>query len=224
MLVPILGSFFPVYVGSLYYFADLHKIEHFFDGVVAQTVSAPETGRLRDLPTRGDIRYDNVVMRRPGRDDPILDHVTLSISDGDRVLVTGHIGSGKSTLVKLLVGLHPYAGSLRLGGTYEVRDMSTSYIPQSPRLFNRTLRENITYGFEDARCAGEVDVLLERLDIPLFPPLNMVVGKGGSNLSGSQRTIVYLIRAFLRKAPIINLWDTTMFLLTDRATRNDNKS
>ena len=89
---------------------------------------------------------------------------------------------------------------------------AVTYIPQSPRLFNRTLFENIVYGFETLYTRQVIDTLLRRLDIPRYPSLDTPVGKHGSELSGGQRTIVYLIRAFLRKTPVIVLDEPTASL------------
>ena len=87
-----------------------------------------------------------------------------------------------------------------------------TYIPQSPRLFNRTVYENIAYGMEDTHERDKIQQLLATLEIPQFPSLDAMCGKNGSALSGGQRTIVYLIRAFLKRTPVVILDEPTAAL------------
>jgi len=205
------------YEDFTWYMADMAKVETFFDRTESYAVSAPPEEREEHIARHGTIVYDRVGVRHEGRSQ-LFKSVSVKINHGDRVLITGHIGSGKSTLTRLLVGLHPYTGSLQIDG-HEVRDMSSreiqravTYIPQSPRLFNRSLFENIVYGFDTSVGREEIEALLRRMSIPGFPSLDVMVGKNGSRLSGGQRTIVYLIRAFLRKTPIIILDEPTAAL------------
>ena len=201
--------------------ADLGKIEAFYDGVAERVVAAPPPARdNRPLPADFSIIYRNLSVVYPGQTRPALRQVFATIVSGSRVLVTGHIGSGKSTLAKLLVGLHPYTGSLTIGG-HEVRDMSSTeihksitYIPQAPRLFKRTVLENIKYGLTGVSDAQVAEVL-STLNLPRFPAMDKMAGKNGSALSGGQRTIIYLIRGVLQNSPIVILDEPTAALDPD---------
>jgi ABC-type multidrug transport system fused ATPase/permease subunit len=220
------------YIDMLQEAADLQKTEIFFDGVAAHKYPAPPPGRTVKTVDTGEIVYRSVTVRYEGRETDAISGVDLVIQPGDRILISGHIGSGKSTVTKLLAGLHPYTGSLTIGGDraanipgHEVRALSSSeialavtYIPQTPRLFNRTVIENILAGFEDRVSRSDIEGLLAWLNIPNFPPLDTVAGKSGSQLSGGQRTIVYLIRGFLRRTPIVVLDEPTASL--DPRTRD----
>lgn len=198
--------------------ADLRKTEVYFDNVLADKIEEPDRTRCDRVASDGRLVFRDVSMFHPGADTPTINNVSLTIPARARVLVTGHIGSGKSTLMRLLAGLYPYTGSLTIDG-HEVRDMSTTelresvcLIPQLPRLFNRTLYENIVYGFDDVYSRGEIQALIDEIGVPNFPPLDKEVGKNGSALSGGQRTITYLIRGFLRRAKVVVLDEPTASL------------
>jgi ATP-binding cassette subfamily C protein LapB len=95
------------------------------------------------------------------------------------------------------------------------------YIPQHPKLFNRTLYENIIYAVKRNVPPEEVLTLIKKLDIPevyeMFKlKMNDTVGKNGSKLSGGQRQVVWLLRALLSKPPVIILDEPTASM--------DNKS
>lgn len=209
------------YMDVLTEVGDLAKMETFFDKIDSHRVAAPPDDRTALAVRRGDVVYKAVGVQHPEAAEPTLRDVDLAVPAGSRVLITGPIGGGKSTLFRLLPGLLPYTGSLTIDG-HEVREMSSAelrsaitYIPQAPKLFNRSVLENITYGFGDTVGRATVESLLAELAIPGFPDLDASVGKSGSAISGGQRTVVYLIRAFLRKTPVVVLDEPTASLDAD---------
>ena len=158
----------------------------------------------------------------------ILNGVNLTINPGENVALLGKIGSGKSTTAKLLIRLFDFdKGSIRFNGV-DIKDISLEnlrnhirYIPQHPKLFNRTLYENIIYAVKEKVSVEHVLDLIKSLDIPEIyktfkDKMNMSVGKNGSKLSGGQRQVVWLLRALLTKPGVIILDEPTASM--------DNKS
>ena len=150
-----------------------------------------------------------------------LKNINLTIEKNENVAIVGEIGSGKSTLIKLLLKFfEPSDGTIILNGV-PLQQISRNelydhifYIPQKPKLMNRTLYENLFYGFDisimnkekNVKIAKDmmrqmkleeniIDIFMEKMDQPL--------GVDGVKLSGGQRQIVWMIRAMLRKPSII---------------------
>jgi len=149
-------------------------------------------------------------------DKPTLEVEALSIQPGERIAVLGAVGSGKSTLVKMLSGLYkPKSGSVLLDGidmdqlAPEFVREHIGYLPQDVRLFNGTLRDNLTLGLPTPndslvlRAAG-----LTGLDqvIQNHPKgLELEINEGGRGLSGGQRQLVGLTRLLLAQPRIMLL-------------------
>ena len=144
----------------------------------------------------------------------VLKNVTLYFRPGERVVLIGDIGSGKSTILKLLMQFYiPNEGDLFIDGgwystkgTYDIR-RRIGYIPQNPILFNRSIYDNLKYG-SDNISNKEVDALLIRLGVidefmNLENGLDTLIGKNGSKLSGGQKQLVWCIRILLSDPDII---------------------
>lgn len=153
----------------------------------------------------------------------ILKDINLSIHQNEKIALIGEIGSGKSTLGKLIVKLFDYdEGSIKINNL-ELRDISIkslrkniTYIPQHPKLFNRSLYGNITYGINKIN-RNKVISLIKSIKIDsvrerFLEDLDKPVGKYGNNLSGGQRQIVWLIRSMLQNSKIIILDEPTSSL------------
>ncbi|MEN9773719.1 MAG: hypothetical protein RL322_789 [Pseudomonadota bacterium] len=167
----------------------------------------------------GDLRLDQVKFAY-GKDRPVLDVPALAIGPGERVAVLGAVGSGKSTLVKLLSGLYrPSEGSIYVDGV-DVTHLApefvrehVGYLPQDVRLFNGSLRENLTMGLP---TPGDSQIMraAERtgLDkvIQSHPKgLELEIAEGGRGLSGGQRQLVGLTRMLLARPRILLLDEPT---------------
>ncbi len=156
----------------------------------------------------------------------IFQDFNLTINRKEKIGLVGSIGSGKSTLVKLLVGLKiNYTGKILINGR-DVKSLNIdkmrnyiTYIPQHPKLFNRTLFENITYGLEGVTEKQIYDILdsvgLDDVKDRFKKMMREKVGKNGSELSGGQRQIVWLVRSLLKDNRMIILDEPTSSLDED---------
>ncbi len=168
---------------------------------------------------RGDIRMDQVKFAY-GRDRPVLEVPQLEIGPGERVAVLGAVGSGKSTLIKLLSGLYrPSAGSVFIDGT-DVTHLApefvrehVGYLPQDVRLFSGSLRENLTMGLptpSDSQIMRAAEMTgLDKVIQGHPRGLELEISEGGRGLSGGQRQLVGLTRMLIAKPRILLLDEPT---------------
>lgn len=159
--------------------------------------------------------------------DLVFDNASISINKGDFAAITGISGIGKSTLLKLLLGvIYPESGNitLKLNDSKKIADKSTrnlfSYVPQGNLLLSGTLRENITFMSEDKtdeeiRRAIELSCADEFID-DLPDGLETVIGERGLGLSEGQVQRIAIARAILHNAPVLLLDEATSAL--DEAT------
>lgn len=162
-------------------------------------------------------------------DAPVLRGIDLHIQPGWKVAILGRSGSGKSTLLSLMHGdAQPERGSITLGGIEAARlgaamPRFASFVQQSPYLFNRTLRENLTLAAPDATDAQLEDVLarvgLSALLADLPDGLGTMVDEGGKRFSGGEAHRIALARILLANTPIVLLDEPTTGLdpKTERA-------
>lgn len=181
------------------------------------------------------IDFKNIDFKIESTDKQIYNNLSLTIPENQNVVIMGSIGSGKSTLAKLLVKLHePDKGKILLNGVnYDKLNIDNIrkniiYIPQMPILFDRTLWENISYGFNDGdiKKSDVLDMLnkmgMEDLAEIFSERFDKSVGKKGSFLSGGQRQVVWVLRALFGKAKVIILDEPTS-ALDDESKTNVRK-
>lgn len=150
----------------------------------------------------------------------VMEHFDVWLRPQQRVLMIGKIGSGKTTILRLIMKyLEPQHGEIFIDGVpyYDVSPeyirKRVGYIPQNPILFNRTIFENITYGLENV-TREDVTTLLYKLGVSELVDktthgLDTDVGKYGSKLSGGQRQIVWIVRTMLQNPDIVVMDEPT---------------
>jgi ATP-binding cassette subfamily C protein LapB len=167
----------------------------------------------------GQLRLENASFGYR-EDKPILEVRDLRIAPGDRIAVLGAVGSGKSTLIKLLSGLYkPGSGAVFLDGV-DVDQLApefvrehVGYLPQDVRLFSGTLRENLTLGLptpSDSRILAAARMTGLEPVIQTHPKgLELDITEGGRGLSGGQRQLVGLTRLLLARPAVMLLDEPT---------------
>jgi ATP-binding cassette, subfamily C, bacterial LapB len=179
----------------------------------------PDVQGLRPSHLGGALRLEGVKFAYPGAREG-LDLPQLEIGEGERVAVVGGVGSGKTTMLRLLAGLYrPQAGRVMLGGldasqiAPDVLRQHIGYLAQDYRMVNGTLRENLLLGLSNPGDDVLMDVIgktgLMQLVSAHPRGLDLPIAEGGRGLSGGQRTLVGLTRLLLAKPPVLLLDEPT---------------
>ncbi len=204
------------------------------DTVMKLPVERPPATRFVHRPVlQGNIEFRNVSFTYPGQKIAALAGVSFRVGAGERVALIGRIGSGKSTIEKLVLGLYePEGGSILVDNT-DLRQIDPAdlrrnigCVPQDVMLFTGTLRDNITMGAAQADDATMLRAaeLAGVEDFAARHPLgyDRPVGERGQALSGGQRQAVAIARALIGDPPILVLDEPTSAM--DNAGENGLKA
>ncbi len=181
---------------------------------------SPDQSFLHRPRLSGQVEFQKVDFSYPGQELRALESLSLRIKAGERVGILGRIGSGKSTIARLMIGLYePAEGAVLMDGT-DIRQIdpadlrrNVGYVSQDNYLFFGTVRDNISFGaphaddqtiLRAAHVAGVTDFLRRH---PLG--FDLQVGERGMSLSGGQRQAIVVARALLLDPPIIMLDEPT---------------
>jgi len=169
-------------------------------------------------PLKGRIEMRGLTFSPGNGGNPLLQDIHLTVEEGERMVVVGRTGSGKTILCNLVARiLEPRQGYLFFDGIeiheipLEVLRKSVGYVPQDTFLFLDTIRENIAFGKLDAtdkeieEAARLAQIYDEIMEFPEGP--NTVIGEKGITLSGGQRQRIAIARAILMNPPIFILDD-----------------
>jgi len=198
--------------------------------LMKKDVERPAGKHFISMPSiQGKVEFREVLFHYPNQTVPALNNLSFALEPGDHVGVIGAVGSGKTTIERLLINLYqPDTGSVQLDGT-DVRQIdpgdlrrNVGSVQQSPQLFYGSVRENITMGHEmapdravlrAAELAGVTEFLKESQ-----AGLDTQVGERGEALSGGQRQAVAIARALLYDPPVLILDEPTASM--DPASEN----
>lgn len=187
------------------------------DAHMQQTPERPEeTSHLHRASFQGTIEFKNVSFSYPGQQQAVLSKVSFKIHAGEKVAFIGRVGSGKSTIQRLILGLYqPTEGAILIDGI-DARQIdpaelrrAAGFVSQDVSLFYGTLKENIALGApfaddQDILAAADIAGVTEfaNRDPKGF---DMVIGERGESLSGGQRQAVGIARAVLNDSPMLLL-------------------
>lgn len=193
---------------------------------IADTLPASVPAELpADVPGTGTpaplgegISLSGASARWPGESEPALRDVDLSVSPGERILVVGSSGAGKTTLAHVLVRFLEVTGDYRIGGV-DVHALSPDDVratiglcEQSPMIFDEDLRQNLLFA-RDTATDEELSAVLDRVGLGPWMRerggLDARVGERGALVSGGQAQRIALARALLHDFPVLVLDEPT---------------
>lgn len=194
--------------------ASQRRIDELLDQRPAQVASGTER-----LPAIDDLRFENISFTYPDTGVVAADAWSLHLKRGERWLVVGPTGSGKSTWAQLLLRFYdPNAGVIRVNGRpiadYMLSDLrqTISYVPQDVFLFSDTIEANLRFGNEAAdweECLRISRAVCLHEEVERFPEgYKTLVGERGVTLSGGQKQRLALARALLKRASLYILDDS----------------
>ena len=202
---------------------------------IIDTDPSIKDGKVAEQPGNGEIVFDKVSFKYPGAADYVLKDISFKADKGETVAFIGSTGSGKSTIVNLLLRSYDVTeGSVKVDGvdvrdyTQEALHRKMGYVPQKAMLFSGTVFSNVAYGDMSAeRTEDEVRTAVTIAQGAEFVEAmdggyNASIAQGGTNVSGGQKQRLSIARAVCRR-PEIYIFDDSFSALdyrTDRCLRS----
>src|SRR3989454_969018 len=229
------GQFFSLFIYSFFIFGPLQELGNVINVYRETEASLQNFEDILRLPPEPrperpvavgmleTMRFDDVWFQHQSASSPALSGISFQVSRGETVAFVGPSGAGKTTLVKLLVGLYrPKTGHIYYNGTAEdevdiegLRERM-GFVTQDAQLFSGSIRENLRFVRPDAtddECLqvlrqASVESLLERAD----SGLDTVIGEGGVKMSGGEKQRLSIARALLRRPQLLVFDEATSSL------------
>jgi len=236
------GQFFSLFIYSFFIFGPLQELGNVVNTYRETEVSLQNFEAILAMPPEPrpkhpisiaqleTLRFEDVGFQHQSANKPALKGISFSVDRGETIAFVGPSGAGKTTLVKLLVGLYrPREGHILYNGTLEdeieidgFRER-IGFVTQDAQLFSGTIRENLLFvrpGATDEECMNvlrqaAVETLLARAD----RGLDTVIGEGGVKVSGGEKQRLAIARALLRRPQLLVFDEATSSL--DSLTEED---
>ncbi|MEG1009224.1 MAG: ABC transporter ATP-binding protein, partial [Clostridia bacterium] len=189
---------------------------------------------ITDIPIKGSVQFKNVSFAYDDANENVLNNINFSIKKGETLAIIGGTGSGKTSVINLILRFYDVTeGEIKIGGI-NIKDMSLNslrnmigYVPQKTNLFSGTIADNIRYGKQDATDIEVIEAskvsesysFISKLD----NKFDSVVSQGGTNYSGGQKQRISIARAIV-KDPDIYIFDDSFSALdyaTDKKVREN---
>jgi len=229
------GQFFSLWIYSFFIFGPLQEmgtvinlyretevsLQNFQQ--ILDTPKEPRPERPVPLPSLEELAFENVTFTHQTASQPAVRDISFRIERGQTLAFVGPSGAGKTTLVKLLVGLYrPQAGRILYNGVdsreadMEALRERIGFVTQETQLFSGTIRENLLFVRPDATDAECLDALRRAAGQSLLARaakgLDTVIGEGGIKVSGGERQRLSIARALLRRPDLLVFDEATSSL------------
>ncbi len=229
------GQFFSLLIYSFFIFGPLQELGNIINTYRETEVSLenfrkilaipkdPKPANPVPIPELNDLEFRDVSFTHQTASTPALSDISFTVRRGDTIAFVGPSGAGKTTLVKLLVGLYPAKqGEILYNGlSSNVIDLDhlrerIGFVTQDAQLFSGTIRENLLFVRPDATDAECLDVLHKAAAHSLLARadkgLDTVIGEGGVKVSGGEKQRLSIARALLRNPHLLVFDEATSSL------------
>ncbi len=229
------GQFFSLFIYSFFIFGPLQELGNIIN-IYRETEASlntlkdilsmapePKPEHAQPLGDLHSLQFDSVSFQHNSANRPAVCNVDFQLKSGDTIAFVGPSGAGKTTLVKLLVGLYPpKEGAVRYNGIDssqidpdELR-AQIGFVTQDTQLFSGTIRENLLFVRPDASDAECLDVLRRAAADSLLARadkgLDTLIGEGGVKVSGGEKQRLSIARALLRRPRLLVFDEATSSL------------
>lgn len=229
------GQFFSLFIYSFFIFGPLQELGTVINTYRETEVSLENFKAILDMPPEPrpidpvalgalqSLRFENVSFQHQSASSPALRGISFEVRRGETVAFVGPSGAGKTTLVKLLVGLYrPQSGHIFYNGTpedqiaIETLRERIGLVTQDTQLFSGSIRENLLFVQPNATDEECLDVLhqsaAQGLLLRADRGLDTLIGEGGVKVSGGEKQRLSIARALLRKPQLLVFDEATSSL------------